>query len=178
MPKKTLTATSKFLGYLLAIGGIVEQGLLYPKDIRKMGITGQWKSPSAMTSAMYALIKNGYIKYENKNTKRFIKITKKGELEALFAKAILPIAQKWDGKWRLVIFDIPEETREKRDQLRFLLKKNNFKMLQASVFISPYALNREALIYLKQTGLIDYIRILKVEDMDNDKVLKKLFGLV
>lgn len=177
MAKKTLTATSKFLGYLLAVGGLIEQGLLYPNDIRKMGITGQWKKSSIINSAMYALCKRGYIRYEDKNAKRFIKITKKGELEALFSKAMLPKKEKWDGKWRLIIFDIPEETREKRDQLRFLLKKNNFKLLQASVFISPYALNREALKYLKETGLIDYIRILKVEEMDNDKDLLKKFDL-
>jgi phenylacetic acid degradation operon negative regulatory protein len=85
--------------------------------------------------------------------------------------------EKWDKNWRLIIFDIPETSREKRDELRWLLKKNHFIKLQSSVFISPYSLNREAIAYLKQTGLINYIRILKVSEIDDDKYLIKKFGL-
>ena len=75
------------------------------------------------------------------------------------------------------MFDIPEESRELRNRFRLLLKQYGFKMLQASVFISPYPLNREAIAYLKETGLIDYIRILKVEEIDDDRDLKKYFQL-
>jgi len=50
-------------------------------------------------------------------------------------------------------------------------------LLQASVFISPHPLNREALIYLRQSGLMEFIRILRVDEMDNDKRLRKKFGL-
>ena len=85
--------------------------------------------------------------------------------------------KRWDGKWRLVIFDIPESSREKRDHLRYLLKQNKFCKLQASVFISPYPLNREALEYLQFSKLFDYIRILRVDEMDNDSDLRKKFKL-
>ncbi len=45
------------------------------------------------------------------------------------------------------------------------------------MFINPYSLNREAVSYLKESGLMDYIRILKVEEMDNDLDLQKKFKL-
>lgn len=114
----------------------------------------------------------------DKDNERFIKLTRSGQLEALLVKARLAEKpKKWDGKWRMVIFDIPEDSHEKRDFLRYLLKKNNFKKLQASVFINPYPLNREAVSYLKETGLIHFIRIIKVEEMDDDTDLKKHFKL-
>ena len=75
-----------------------------------------------------------------------------------------------------VHFDIPEDARDKRDSLRSLLKKLGFVKLQASVFINPYPLNREALAYLRQSDLMGYIRIIKVEEMDSDLDLKKKFG--
>ncbi len=75
------------------------------------------------------------------------------------------------------MFDIPESSKSKRSLLRRLLKKNNFCKLQASVYINPYPLNREAVEYLKETGLIEYIRILKVEELDNDIELLKKYGL-
>ena len=120
---------------------------------------------------------NGSISVTRKNNQKFIKITSKGQLELLLQKAKIAKRGDWDGKWRLVIFDIPEASKEKRDKLRKLLKQNSFYKLQASVYISPYQLNREALIYLQKIGLIDYIRILRVDEMDNDKKFIKHFKL-
>ena len=39
----------------------------------------------------------------------------------------------WDGRWRLVIFDIPESLREARHHIRRLLKELGFQQLQLSV---------------------------------------------
>lgn len=109
---------------------------------------------------------------------KFIKLTKKGELEALLNHARLERSQRWDGKWRLIIFDIPEQARSKRDQLRWLLKKDRFMKLQASVFISPFSLNRAAIEFLKKTKLINYIRLLRVDEVDDDQDLRKHFKLI
>jgi phenylacetic acid degradation operon negative regulatory protein len=128
-------------------------------------------------NTVYNLAKRGAIEIIKKNSQRFLKLTAKGELEALLVKAKMPVQEKWDGKWRMIIFDIPEETKVKRDQLRELLKKNNFYKLQASVYIYPYSLNRGAISYLQKTGLIDYIRMARVDEMDNDKDLQKKFKL-
>lgn len=112
-----------------------------------------------------------------KNNQKFIKLTQKGQLKLLLQKADARRASKWDGKWRLLVFDIPEGSRKKRNLLRRLLKESGFKKLQASVFINPWPLNREAIIYLKETGLMGYIRILRVDEMDDDRILRKQFGI-
>lgn len=176
MAKKDFTLTSKILMGLLAFGDIL---FVTPLELKKRGLRGEFFGDfSNFKSTVYYLIKKGLIKTVNKDNQRFIRLTKNGELEALLAKARLAdIPTEWDGKWRMIIFDIPEDSHEKRDFLRHLLKKNNFKKLQASVFINPYPLNREAIEYLKATGLISFIRIIKVEEMDDDKDLKKIFGL-
>ncbi len=127
---------------------------------------------------VYYLAKKGLIQYVDKNNERFMKLTKKGQLEALLAKARIPQKpQKWDGKWRLIIFDIPERSQTKRDLFRWLLKKNGFMLVQQSVYINPYPLNREAVEYLKKTGLMQFIRIMKVEEIDSDIDLRKRFKL-
>lgn len=46
--------------------------------------------------------------------------------------------KKWDRKWRLVVFDISEIDRNKRDYLRRTLKIYGFRYLQKSVWISPF----------------------------------------
>lgn len=119
----------------------------------------------------------GLLKVTLKNNKKFLQLTKKGELQVLLEKAKLATKSKWDGKWRLVMFDIPERSKDQRNVFRSLLKSNNFYKLQASVYISPSPLNREAIIFLNKTHLIDFIRILRIDEMDNDLELRKKFKL-
>lgn len=127
--------------------------------------------------AIWRMRKNGLLKVVSENSQKFIRLTKKGQIEMLLAKMALPEKKMWDGHWRMLIFDIPEDCREKRDLLRSLLKRNDFIKLQASVFVSPYALNREAVEYLKISGLKKYIRIIKIDEIDSDEDLRKRFNL-
>ncbi len=128
------------------------------------------------TNTIWKMQHSGYLKLIKKNNQKFLKLTNKGQLEKLLEKASIEKNAVWDGKWRVLIFDIPEDFHHLRDHFRWLLKRNSFRKLQASVFVSPYSLNREAIEYLEETKLINYIRILKVEEMDNDKDLRKVFG--
>ncbi len=128
---------------------------------------------------LHNLKARGLIKKISKHGRHFIELTKKGEMETLFLKAHLSRKEKgkWDNKWRLAAFDIPEEAKDKRDKLRRLLKENNFIKWQASVFISPYPLNRAAVEYLKETGLIEFIHLARIDELDDDTDLKRKFQL-
>ncbi len=177
--KKQLDLKSKFLVYLLALGDAVSVLFPTPREFRRRAYWGKYfDGYPQFKNTLYYLYKKGYIEYEDKDHKRFVKLTQNGELEALLAKARLGQKQQvWDGKWRIIMYDIPEASKDKRHHFRWLLKQNNFYKLQASVFISPYALNREALQYLKEKHLYHYVRILKVEEIDDDADLRKHFRL-
>lgn len=131
----------------------------------------------AYYEALRRMQKNGYIKIWKKDDEQFIQLTNKGQIQALLRKAGINKTKSWDGKWRLFMFDIPESSRVVRNKLRKLLRLNNFKKIQASVYVNPYSLNREALSYLNESGLRKYIRIMKVEEMDNEEDLVKTFNL-
>ncbi len=148
--------------------------LMNPYKLRNRALFG---NQGSYRRTLYKWQKRGWIKFVNKDAERFIKLTKNGELEALLVKARLPAPQQWDKKWRMIVFDIPEDCKEKRNQLRDLLKRNSFYKLQASVYINPFPLNREAVEYLKQSRLIYYIRIIKVDEIDDDADLKKRYNL-
>ena len=45
---------------------------------------------------------------------------------------------QWDGKWRIVMFDVPEKFKRTRDALRTHLKNMGFYEFQKSVFVHPY----------------------------------------
>jgi phenylacetic acid degradation operon negative regulatory protein len=129
-------------------------------------------------TVVFRLLESGLIEIEKDDNKKIFKLTPAGKMEVLMLKAKMPRPGKWDGKWRMVFFDIPEDSSAERTQLRRLLLKNDFKKMQASVYISPWPLNREAISYLKQTGLIRYIRFGRLDELDEDGDLKKRFHLV
>lgn len=43
----------------------------------------------------------------------------------------------WDGRWRLVLFDVPETAKQRRESLRRTLRRCGFGYLQNSAWISP-----------------------------------------
>ncbi len=179
MAKKKLTLSSHILVLLLSFGNTLSVFFPTPSEFRRRAYWGKYfDGYPQFKKTLYYLYEKGYIKWEDKENKRFIKLTNKGELEALLQKARCSTKPKhWDGKWRLIIYDFPEESKLKRHQFRYLLKQNDFYKLQQSVFVSPYPLNREAIQYLQDTHLNEFIRIMKVEEIDDDKDLKKHFEL-
>src|SRR5574337_352735 len=84
--------------------------------------------------------------------------------------------KKWDGKWRLVIFDIPEEHKSARNSLGSKLKLLGFTPLQRSVWIYPFPcheLIESIKLYYKVTRFVTYV---EASHIDKDGVLKNRFA--
>ena len=79
---------------------------------------------------------------------------------------------KWDGKWRLVTFDVPEKRRYDRAWFRSLLLAYEYKPLHKSVFIGRFALPREIYREIHNRKLGSYIRLLTVGEIDEDSLLR------
>lgn len=175
--KKELTKTSHALLYVLAAKDIVFRSRLR----RSLGLAlypeyRDYIARRHIDTLLYKLIRRGWIQEEYVETKRILKLTKEGQLEALFQKAKLePGRVNWDGKWRMVVFDVPEQARAVRNRLRSLLKEFGFYSLQASVYVYPFALNVQAVKYLEETGLMRYIRCARIDAFDSDSDLRKHF---
>lgn len=106
-------------------------------------------------------------------------LTNKGKIRAItYRFDEMKIEKKdWDGKWRIVIFDIPEKIRKGRDALRDKLKKLGFYELQKSVFVFPYECEDEIDFIIEFFNLRRYVRSGVLEKIDNDLHLKKIFKL-
>jgi len=84
---------------------------------------------------------------------------------------------KWDGLWRVVMFDIPEQKREGRNALGAKLKELGFYPLQKSAFILPYACKDEIDFIVELFELRPYVRMLIVKEIDIGLHLKQKFGV-
>ncbi|HCP09033.1 MAG TPA: hypothetical protein DIT25_04540 [Candidatus Moranbacteria bacterium] len=86
--------------------------------------------------------------------------------------------KKWDGKWRIVIFDIPEKERLFRDILRDHLKELEFFKLQQSVFASPYPFEKPILELVSLYSAEPYVRVITALKIDNEEKIKKHFKAI
>ena len=83
----------------------------------------------------------------------------------------------WDGKWRLIIFDIKEIRRGDRNLIRKLLEKMGFRKLQNSAWVHPYDCEEMLNLLKINLGLNRDVLYLVVEKLENDKWLRSEFEL-
>lgn len=108
-------------------------------------------------------------------------LSKGGKLEAL--KYNLEDMQihpqpKWDEKWRIVMFDIPEKSRKLRNALRFHFSKIGMIELQKSVLVHPYPCEKEIEFILEYYNAKKYVRFITAEKIDNELHLLKKFKMI
>ncbi len=138
-------------------------------------------SRKQISSVMYGLKRQKLIEYVcDKNGKTVIKITTKGKTRVKsFAIDLIAIErpEKWDRKWRLVMFDIPMRFTKGREALRYHLKDLNFFQFQKSAWIYPYPCTDEIIFIADFFGVGKYVEILTVESILRDEKLKRHFHL-
>lgn len=145
-------------------------------------ISSEWKkiNKKELREGINYLYRLNFInKNSDNNGLMTVSLTKKGRLWALNIQLdnIKNKKEKWDGKWRIVAFDIPEKYRKGRDALRQKLKKIGFCELQKSILITPYKCKEEIENLIKFFELGKYVRFGVLESIDNEIYFKKFFKL-
>src|SRR3989344_865963 len=87
------------------------------------------------------LAQKGLVRFVEKDGRKWIEITDKGRrmVELETRKAAMRLEKRrWDKRYRLVIFDIPEERKSVRKRLRNLMRECGFLRIQDSVWLYPH----------------------------------------
>ncbi len=118
-------------------------------------------------------------KKKNYDGSIIISLTEKGKLRAINIrfKRLKNKKEKWDGKWRMVAFDIPEELRKGRNALRYRMRMAEFYELQESLFLYPYSCKEEIKDLISLFKLEKYVRFALLEFIDNQNSIKRVFKL-
>ncbi len=141
------------------------------KDINKKylyRVVGEFKKERLVE---YSEDKNGFVK---------IVLSEKGKKIVLgFEIDKIKIKQplRWDGKWRVVFFDIPEKRRFERNVLRNKLKDLGFGEIQKSVFIHPFPCLDEINFITKYFQLRNLVRYGEMMNISNEEELRLKFKL-
>lgn len=117
---------------------------------------------------IYRLKKNNYIKVQSLQGNRAFILTKRGLSKVLLAQFKLDKdkgEKRKDGKWIMVIFDVPEKWKKSRELLRSILWKLGYKMFQQSVWITPYDVSEKTEVLLQEYSLEKFTRLFLIEEI-------------
>lgn len=144
-------------------------------SLRRAKLRYQYKTALGRLAAL------GYISFEKRAGKSYARITGAGREKLAFEleKKRLDLSKKrrWNGRWRVVIFDIPEWRRKIRDRLRILMQELGFVRLQDSVWVFPYDCEEFIALLKAELKIGSAVLYMVVEEIENDKHLREHFGL-
>ena len=135
----------------------------------------------SVTRSLKGLRDAGLIENISSTHSEYARLTKEGKkkMHSLILESDTGIVpQNWDGFWRIILLDLPEERKSERESLRYLLKKANFVCLKNSAWISPYPFEHLFINIKKDLGLTTEMMIIvtKFIDEKTQKVLFESFG--
>ncbi|HCC59598.1 MAG: hypothetical protein A2402_03400 [Candidatus Staskawiczbacteria bacterium RIFOXYC1_FULL_37_43] len=169
----------------LIIGGMIAVAATSPFFIINLikCFKGLKKYPNKKVyDTFYKLKKQGLVDFYKKNNQIYISLTEKGKKKAGWMQIdALKIKKpkKWDGKWRILLFDIMETKKFHREALRGKLIELGFRLLQKSAWVIPYECKDEIGLLKSFFGLSDKeVKLVVAQSIEGEKELKERFKLI
>jgi DNA-binding transcriptional regulator PaaX len=182
-------------------GAIAREILLYVATVGAIALA--LTSPYAASALLKAFQQKGRFREQNERQKFFralnnlkksrlvimkekkdgtflVELTERGKRkveEMEFENLQIPKPPKWDGIWRVVLFDIPRKKNKARDALRQKLQLLGFCQLQESAWVFPYPCTKEVEFIVEFFHAYSYVHIVQGK-IKKDAELRKHFHLL
>lgn len=144
----------------------------------------EWKlfNEHYLKRTLRKLEKQKIVEIDKEGNNGIVKITDRGRKRILkFGLESLTISKpsRWDGKWRMVFYDVTggRKAQRTRDTFRQYLKSVGFYPLQESVYLHAYPCEKEIEFLKYYIGIGNEVRIILAERIENDAEFRKFFGV-
>lgn len=168
--------TTKDVLKVVAVGGVIVGTAAIPSlPMVLVGVIKLWKDVNKkdLGRIIKRLEKQEMLVIREVGNKIRIEITEKGKrrlLEYDFENIELK-TKKRDGKWRIIIFDIPEKKKQSRDAFRAKLLQIGCIRLQDSVFVSAFPCKNEIDFLTHYLGISDFVTLASLDKIERGEQL-------
>lgn len=176
--------SKEVLKYLLLAGVVTIASILSPQlpyHLLRRALSRKKIDKKRGTDCFRYLRKRGLIALKPEGHDICITLTQEGEKRAgkhQIDELRIARPKQWDGKWRVVIFDIPSTSDVIRNVFRRKLKELGFYPLQKSTWVYPFECGGEITLLREFLGAgPKQIRVLEVNKIEDDRFLKTIFHL-
>lgn len=175
-----MTKNKKLFLSLIASVGFIAISLMSPailKILKSFGVDKKWKRNQKyyFWRSIKTLEKDGLVMICQHEEKEYYTLTGKGRKYISLYGIGQTRKKRWDGKWRILIFDIPEKRREIRERVRNTLIDIGFLKLQNSVWAYPYDCEKIVTLIKADLRIGKELLYLIVEALEGDSLLKNKF---
>ena len=153
-----------------------------PRILKSAGFEWKkYKNKRKFYNSFYYLKNNGMINMDYKGRQLYITLTKKGRAKAKkywIDDLQITEPKRWNKKWMVMIFDVKDKQRMKREALRGKIKELGLYQVQKSVWVYPYNFEKEAKVLKEFFNFSsDEMKIITASKIDDDESLRKHFNL-
>lgn len=115
----------------------------------------------AVRVAVSRMAKQGLLQSERVGNKSYYKLTERGlnRVDEAAKRIYKLTPHEWDGKWRIVMYNIPEEKRQIRDELRKELQWSGFGHLSSGCWVSPNNHEKAIDLLISKYQIEEYVHL-------------------
>ncbi|MDO8482022.1 MAG: CRISPR-associated endonuclease Cas2 [bacterium] len=167
----------------VAIAGVLAVTMIAPNIFQALPrlLGDKYKMGYRAKTAAGQLAKKGLLRFVLRGGVRCAELTEKGrmvlELDKMKTAQQSKRVRRWDKRYRLVMFDVPQYRRSTRDRLRAMMRECGFLRLQDSVWIYPYDCEELVTLIKANIHIGKDVLYAVVESVENDAWIKRHFNL-
>ena len=169
----------------LAVAGVAALAMAAPNTLQLLKhVDPDWMSKRdprrRLRETISRMKRKGLVEFKMHNGKNRPRLTKKGEDEARrinLGKFQIKKPLRWDQKWRIVIFDIPEKRKGLREHVRRLVFSMGFFRLQDSIWVFPYDCEEVVTLLKLELKIGTELIYIIADAIEFDKPLRQHFEL-
>lgn len=169
---------------LITVGaaGMIAVAAVAPNIFQLLGKSGALARLKYQTKGVLSRLKQkGDIEFVEMDGKRYVRLTERGEKSLALEQQRMLLTngkpRRWDKRYRLVIFDVPEKRKNIRDRLRFEMQAVGFLRIQDSSWLYPYDCEEFMALLKADLHIGKDVLYAVVEEIENDKWIRKHFNL-
>lgn len=180
---------------LLGTGALLTATIIFPAlpmalkpffDAKREAERDRWQkeweryNPWLLRQTLKRLYNQKIVKIIDEGDGSTVILTKKGQTRYLHYQLedmLIKRPPRWDGKWRLIIYDIAIGKKRAQELFRQTLKRLKFFQLQKSVYLTPFPCHDEIEFLRQYYGIGEEVYYCVVEHLENDSAFRKFFGL-
>ncbi len=183
MKKSTAITISKCILKMIGVAGLITIAVMAPNALQILKLFDTDKKrykPHSIYKAFKRLETQKLVEIKEINDRVVISITEKGKKRLLkydIDDMEIKRPKKWDQKWRIIAFDVPEKQKNAREALRHKLVDLDFYPLQKSLFVYPFPCQNEIDFIAEIFQIQNCIVFLETNKINNEDKIRKYFKI-
>lgn len=166
----------------VSIAGIIAIAAVAPNAAQLLKTSGALaRLRYRAKTSLGRLKQKGEIEFVERDGKKYARLTEKGERTLALYKEKLRMTERprkrWDKRYRLVIFDVPEKRRSTRERIRREVRGAGFLRVQDSAWIYPYDCEEFIALLKAELKIGKDVLYAVIESIENDRWIRKHFDL-